>query len=166
MWCACKEKNEKRKNFFFMIKGASGGENVWRIEDGSKEEKIIRDLKCRNRFQNQSPIPPFFLFFPLGLSLFPILLTTMDHPRIHTSPVLRQNSGSIKRRISLRSTKHSQKIPSPIAMREWIRGWWAGDEWFVCLIPDLQRRRKDKGRCKNRERRSFRKIVTIIDRID
>jgi len=105
-----------------------------------------KESKNRPAVQKSIPIimskisitrPPFFLFLPMSLGQFPILFATMYHPRIHTSSVFCHNPRPIKRRISLRSTKHSQKISSPIAMREWVRRWWTGDKRFVCLISDL-----------------------------
>ena len=116
------------------------------------KNRRTKERDCRDRFRLDSlptarksiSLPALFSFFlPLGLGLFPLLLlTTMHHPRIHTSPVFYHNPSPIKERISLRSTKHSQQIPSPIAVREWVRRWWAGDECFVCLITDLEREDK------------------------
>jgi hypothetical protein len=50
-----------------------------------------------NGKKKKSPRPPFFLFLPMDLGLFPVLLlATMYQPRIHTSSVLRHNPRSVK----------------------------------------------------------------------
>jgi len=82
--------------------------------------------------------PPFdieYSFIPSPRP--PLTLPVSHHPRIHLSLILCHHLSCIQPRVPPRSTQHSSQVPSPVAMREWVRRWRARDECFVRLIADL-----------------------------
>jgi len=88
------------------------------------------------------PPPPLTTALDIEYSFIPsprppLTLSVGHHPRIHLPLILCHHRSCIQPRVPPRSTQHSSQVPSPVAMREWIRRWRARDECFVRLIADL-----------------------------